>query len=179
MQRWKLEEKIEEKRAACVEQKIVNVTGAYHQYKLEKLNSNGEKENGWEKAVPSFLCAKEIGEKEGKRYKRANVSRKIEQRVISIDIAAQKAPDVNIVNAVKGNKIDKILQIELAPAANLIVNRSRSSPKRWIQKRERKDQIEVKKKEEQEQVLHYAVASRAFAIENAAQIKEHTVDDQQ
>ena len=171
-----LQKEEEQKGSPRVQDQIVNVAGADHEQILEKFHGNDKQKGRGKENEPFFLALEQIGQEERHGHKGANISHQIQKGVVDVYVSAQKALDVNVVDAAEGNRVDKSLIVCGSFVSHQIIDRVLSSSHGGIQQGKRKDQIEIEEKEQPKEPRQQLFVSRSLGVEDAAQIKEQTGD---
>ena len=143
----------EQKRAARVQDQIVNVARSDHKQILQGFHKCHGQKRRWQKEIPSFLCGKKVGQKKRQGEECHKISQKIQKRVIGINVATQKAFDVNVVDAAQGNQIDKSMIVGASRLLNGVVDRVCASSHGGIQKSQGEQEVGVKEKKEEKELF--------------------------
>ena len=118
------------------------------------------------------MRAPKVGEKEGERHEGADISYEIEQGVIGIDVAVDKALDIDLPDAFKGSQIDVAFQIRGAPRGIVYGSRNRPSAERLIKERQIDQKIDVQEKKEDHGAVEDAVVVRSSFSKDRTEVEQ-------
>ena len=166
------QEGIHQHRAACVEQKIVNITRSNHEEKLQQLYQKNRTDDGGEVGIPFSERLEAIGEEKGKRHKSHDVSKEIQKRIIEIDVAPKATENINLIDAPKGDQIDKAGDVlDASTLGEQTVDRISASAERFIEQSYGEEQIKVDRKKDVKAGAEDLIAMRSVEVEIGAAIE--------
>ena len=122
LQEGNLQKEIAEEGASGVQDQIVHVARAHHKGKLQRLNRYHNQDLSREEEEPFPQSGEVMGKEKGHGHKGADVSNQIQEGVVAVDVAVEKALDVDVIDAAEGNGIEEALHVGLSRAAYLTVD---------------------------------------------------------